>query len=49
MEMEAEVSSLKQSLEEEHQRWRSSQNNYERQVLVSLKKCFFILYMLSIV
>lgn len=32
MEMEVQASALKQSVEEEHQRWRNAQNNYERQV-----------------
>ncbi|CAA7392158.1 unnamed protein product [Spirodela intermedia] len=34
MEMEVQVSTLKQSVEEEHQRWRNAQNNYERQVIL---------------
>ncbi|XP_078447741.1 nuclear pore anchor [Wolffia australiana] len=34
LEMESQISSLKQSVEEEHQRWRNAQNNYERQVIL---------------
>ncbi|XP_022892310.1 nuclear-pore anchor-like [Olea europaea var. sylvestris] len=32
--MEAQISALKDDLENEHQRWRSSQANYERQVVL---------------
>ncbi|XP_022892309.1 nuclear-pore anchor [Olea europaea var. sylvestris] len=32
--MEAQISALKDDLENEHQRWRSSQANYERQVIL---------------
>ncbi|PIA37605.1 hypothetical protein AQUCO_03000279v1 [Aquilegia coerulea] len=34
MGMEVQISSLKKDLEEEHQRWRTAQNNYERQVIL---------------
>ncbi|KAL5732068.1 hypothetical protein ACHQM5_004726 [Ranunculus cassubicifolius] len=34
MEMEVQISSLKEDLEKEHQRWRVAQNNYERQVIL---------------
>lgn len=30
--MEVQVSALKEDLEKEHQRWRTAQTNYERQV-----------------
>ncbi|KAF5201131.1 Nuclear-pore anchor, partial [Thalictrum thalictroides] len=32
--MEVQISSLKKDLEEENQRWRTAQNNYERQVIL---------------
>ncbi|KAL5972514.1 hypothetical protein ACLOJK_039318 [Asimina triloba] len=32
--MEIQISSLKEDLEKEHQRWRNSQENYERQVIL---------------
>ncbi|XP_010260814.1 PREDICTED: nuclear-pore anchor isoform X2 [Nelumbo nucifera] len=32
--MEIQISSLKEDLEKEHQRWRTAQNNYERQVIL---------------
>ncbi|CAA6656561.1 unnamed protein product [Spirodela intermedia] len=38
MEMEVQVSTLKQSVEEEHQRWRNAQNNYERQTIQEMTK-----------
>jgi hypothetical protein len=31
-EMEIQISGLKEQLDKEHQKWRSSQTNYERQV-----------------
>lgn len=34
MALETQVSALKEDLEKEHQRWRSAQANYERQVIV---------------
>ncbi|KAF8412623.1 hypothetical protein HHK36_000592 [Tetracentron sinense] len=34
MGMEIQISSLKEDLENEHQRWRTAQNNYERQVIL---------------
>ncbi|KAK6133125.1 hypothetical protein DH2020_033164 [Rehmannia glutinosa] len=32
--MESQISALKDDLEREHQRWRTAQNNYERQVIL---------------
>ncbi|KAK9149954.1 hypothetical protein Syun_008263 [Stephania yunnanensis] len=34
MGMEIQISSLKEDLEKEHQRWRTAQSNYERQVIL---------------
>ncbi|XP_077232792.1 nuclear pore anchor [Tasmannia lanceolata] len=34
MEMEIQISSLKEDMEKEHLRWRTAQNNYERQVIL---------------
>ncbi|XP_068655473.1 nuclear-pore anchor-like isoform X2 [Aristolochia californica] len=34
MELEMQISSLREELEREHQRWRTAQDNYERQVIL---------------
>ncbi len=39
LEMEIQISAVKEDLEKEHQRWRSAQANYERQVICYLFNC----------
>ena len=43
MATEIQISALKDGLENEHQRWRSAQDNYERQVL-----CYICLWTLML-
>lgn len=40
--LEIQVSTLKEDLEKEHQRWRAAQANYERQVIGIQMYIFFL-------
>lgn len=43
-ELEIRIVSLKDDLEREHQRWRSAQDNYERQVRCTFGAKFFVFF-----